>query len=182
MAFISYLWTNCLNMCGYKRLLPLLLAVLFPYVLSAQSYSVSGVVTDKNSGEPVEFATVVLQATEQWAVADEKGRFTIANIHPGKTVISTSCLGYVTDEMEIVISKSITNLNIKLAQDNLALEEAVVTAKENSNSATTSRTIDKTALEHVQMMNVSDISNFREAFRYPRSLGRERQLVVRNSR
>ena len=146
-------------MCGYKRLLPLLLAVLFPYVLSAQSYSVSGVVTDKNSGEPVEFATVVLQATEQWAVADEKGRFTIANIHPGKTVISTSCLGYVTDEMEIVISKDITNLKIKLAQDNLALEEAVVTAKENSNSATTSRTIDKTALEHVQMMNVSDISS-----------------------
>ena len=140
-------------------MLPLLLAVLFPYVLSAQSYSVSGVVTDKNSGEPVEFATVVLQASEQWAVADEKGRFTIANIHPGKTVISTSCLGYVTDEMEIVISKSITNLNIKLAQDNLALEEAVVTAKENSNSATTSRTIDKTALEHVQMMNVSDISS-----------------------
>ena len=92
-------------MCGYKRLLPLLLAVLLPYVLSAQSYSVSGVVTDKNSGEPVEFATVVLQASEQWAVADEKGRFTIANIHSGKTVISTSCLGYVTDEMEIVISK-----------------------------------------------------------------------------
>ena len=140
-------------------MLPLLLAVLLPYVLSAQSYSVSGVVTDKNSGEPVEFATVVLQASEQWAVADEKGRFTIANIHSGKTVISTSCLGYVTDEMEIVISKNITNLKIKLAQDNLALEEAVVTAKENSNSATTSRTIDKTALEHVQMMNVSDISS-----------------------
>ena len=66
MAFISYLWTNCLNMCGYKRLLPLLLAVLLPYVLSAQSYSVSGVVTDKNSGEPVED----VQATTRTQFAD----------------------------------------------------------------------------------------------------------------
>ena len=146
-------------MPGFRRLLPILLALLLPAALHAQSYTISGTVIDKSSGEPVEFATVVIEATEQWAVADEKGRFTISNISAGKTVLSTSCLGYVTNTQELTVTKSIDNLKIKLDLDNLALEEAVVTAKENGNSATTARIIDKTALEHVQMMNVSDISS-----------------------
>ncbi len=137
----------------------LLLLLLVPAVLRGQSFSVSGSVVDKNTGSPVEFATVVLEATEQWAVADEKGRFTISNVPHGKIVVTASCLGYVNDTQEITLSKNVSGLIIKLAPDNLALEEAVVTAKENSNAATTSRTIDKAALEHVQMMNVSDISS-----------------------
>ena len=140
-------------------LLAVLSGFLFPAVLSAQSFTVSGTVTDKASGEPVEFATVVIEATEQWAVADLKGRFTLTGISAGTHVLNISCLGYVTETKEVSVSKNIENLKVQLSLDNLALEEAVVTAKENVNSATTSRTIDKTALEHVQMMNVSDISS-----------------------
>ena len=142
-----------------RKVLFLILFVLVPSALRAQSYSLSGTVVDKDGGVPVEFATVVIQATEQWAVADIKGRFVIPNVAPGKVVLSTSCLGYVTETKEISVTKSISGIKISLAPDNLALEEAVVTAKENGNSATTARTIDKTALEHVQMMNVSDISS-----------------------
>ena len=53
-----------------------------------QTYSISGLVLDKNTGKPVEFATVVLSSTEQWAVADAEGRFTIQNVQPGKNVIT----------------------------------------------------------------------------------------------
>lgn len=142
-----------------KRLLPILAGVLFPVVLLAQSHTVSGTVTDKTTGEPVEFAAVVLEASEQWAVVDAKGRFTIPGVSVTKSVITVSCLGYATYSTEISITKDISNFKVQLDLDNLALENAVVTAKENENSATTSRTIDKTALEHVQMMNVSDISS-----------------------
>lgn len=127
---------------------------------SAQTWSISGIVLNKADGKPVEYATVVLESTEQWAVADNEGKFTINNVQSGKNIISVSCLGFVTDTKEIIISRDIEMYKIALAEDNLSLESVVVTAKEKENTATTSRMIDKTALDHVQMMNVSDISSF----------------------
>ncbi len=141
------------------RLVISLLFMLVSGVSFAQTYSVSGTVLNKTTGDPVDFATVILEGTGQWAVADAKGAFTINKVQPGKTVISVSCLGYVTDSKEITISRTIENYKVYLREDNLSLESAVVTAQTNENSATTSRTIDKTALDHVQMMNVSDLSS-----------------------
>ena len=125
----------------------------------AQTWTISGVVTDKATGKPVEYATVVLESTAQWAVAGADGKFTINNVQSGKNIISISCLGYVTDTKEIIISRNIENYRIALAEDNLALEGVVVTAQEKDNTATTSRMIDKNALNHVQMMNVADVSS-----------------------
>ncbi|MBQ9463197.1 MAG: TonB-dependent receptor [Bacteroidales bacterium] len=145
-------------MSSVKRILLVFVCALSCLGLRAQGFSLSGVVTEKNTGNPVEFATVLVEASEQWAVADAKGRFTIKDISVPKSVITVACLGYVTYSIEISITKDIPSFKVQLAVDNLTLEKAVVTAKENGNSATTARTIDKTALEHVQMMNVSDIS------------------------
>ena len=123
----------------------------------AQTYTVSGTVLNKKTKEPVEFATVVAVECEQWAVADDKGRFTLKNIPAGKNTLSVSCLGFVTDTKTVVISKDLTGYRAFLSEDNLTLEGVVVTAKENENSATTSRTMDRTALDHVQMVSLADI-------------------------
>lgn len=64
----------------------------------AQNWTIDGVVLDKKSNKPVEFATVILGNTEQWAVADANGKFVIKNVPSGNNVIKVSCLGYVTDE------------------------------------------------------------------------------------
>ncbi|MBQ7459149.1 MAG: carboxypeptidase-like regulatory domain-containing protein, partial [Bacteroidales bacterium] len=125
----------------------------------AQKYTFSGIITEKNTGNPVEFATVVLEGPELWAVADAGGRFSISGVPAGKTKINVACLGYVSWDKEIEISRNIKDFKITLIEDNLSLESAVVTAQEDANSATTARTIDKTALDHVQVMNVSDISS-----------------------
>ena len=136
-----------------------LMAVFVAYSQNQAAYTISGVVLNKDTGKPVEYATVVLAATEQWAVADANGNFTIQNVQPGKNTISISCLGFVTDTKEIVVSKDIPKYLIYLAEDNLTLDSVVVTAQDNSNSATTSRTIDKTALDHIQMLNVADVTS-----------------------
>lgn len=127
--------------------------------LQAQGISLSGVVTDASTGKPVEFATVLLPETEQWAVADANGKFSISNIPSGKHTVKASCLGYVDLEQMVDLTKSIKDLNLKMHVDNLTLETVVVTAKENESSAATSRMIDKTALNHVQVLNVTDISS-----------------------
>ncbi|MBR1869759.1 MAG: TonB-dependent receptor, partial [Bacteroidales bacterium] len=143
-----------------KKLLTFFLGLFLAWNASAQKTAVfAGTVLDASSGKPVEFATVVLEGTEQWAVADDKGRFEIKSVPLGRNKATVSCLGYVSWSREIQISKDITNFSVSLAADNLSLDGAMVTAKEDANSATTSRTIDKTALEHVQLMNVADISS-----------------------
>jgi hypothetical protein len=126
---------------------------------AAQKFVLSGTVTDRSTGEPVDFATVVIEGSGQWAVADAKGFFSIKNVPASKTRVTVSSLGYVSWSREVVIQKDISNFKVALDPDNLALEGAVVTAQEDANSATTSRTIDKTALDHVQVMNVADISS-----------------------
>lgn len=143
-----------------KRLLSTIIAAGLCTISFAQGlYTFSGTVTDKESTLPVEFATIIIEATGQWAIADAKGQFTIKSVRPCTTAVTVSCLGYVTDRREITISKDILSYKISLNPDNLALETAVVTAKENSNSTTTSRVIDKTALDHVQMLNITDVGS-----------------------
>ena len=141
-----------------RHIVLLLMAALIQVGAMAQNLTFGGTVLSRTTGGPVEFATVVLESSGQWAVADAQGKFVIRNVQGGKTVVSVSCLGYVTDSREVTLSKDILNYKVSLADDNLALENAVVTAQENSNAATTSRTIDRTALDHVQVMNVADIS------------------------
>ena len=135
------------------------LALMAGPVLRAQTHSLSGRVVEKATGEPVEFATVVLDATEQWSVTDREGRFSIHNIKAPRSVVTISCLGYATLTREFKFERNLENVKFQLETDNLTLSGAVVTAKENDAAATTSRTIDKTALEHVQLMNVGDISS-----------------------
>lgn len=141
-----------------KRFFTALFFLMISFCAVAQTFTISGTVLEKKTGKPVEYAVVALESTEQWAVADENGRFTISKVQEGINIISVSCLGYVTDTREISITRDIDNYRISLNEDNLALDGAVVTAQEKGNTATTSRMIDKTALDHVQMMNVSDIS------------------------
>jgi len=141
------------------RRLVVSLVVLFFWALnaSAQGIVVSGTVTEKASGEAVEFATVLIESTGQWAVTDVNGSYSIKNVPVGKLVIVISSLGYVEDRREVSVTKDI-RYSVSLREDNLALDGAVVTAQED-NGATTGRTISKTALDHVQVMNVSDIAS-----------------------
>lgn len=142
-----------------KRLLIIMVLATLTMSAMAQTWSLSGVVINKADGKPVEYATIALESTSQWAIADAEGKFTIQNIQTGKNIISVSCLGFVTDTKEITISRNIDNYKVTLTEDNLALNGVVVTAKNKDNSATTSRTIDKNALDHVQVMNVADIAS-----------------------
>lgn len=142
-----------------RRLALILLLLATALQAAAQGRTFKGVVVDQKTGEPVEFATVLVKSTEQWSVTDEKGQFTISGITVASSKVEIASLGYVTLNKEVTFDKSVTEQTFKLFEDNLTLESAVVTAQENGNSATTSRTIDKTALEHVQVMNVTDISS-----------------------
>ncbi|MEG2060245.1 MAG: TonB-dependent receptor [Alistipes sp.] len=144
-----------------KRLLLAFLLLVTPSLLVAQRYDVSGVVLLKGTEKPIGQAVIELPKDGLWAVADAAGKFIIKNVPAGKTDFAVSCLGYVTTVTEVEVSATMPAQHfIKLyaPEDNLTLESVVVTAKEATNAMSTSRQIGGAAIDHLQMVNASDIS------------------------
>ena len=138
----------------------LLIALMTTVVLQTwgQQVNVAGIITDEETKKPVEFATVLMKENGQWAVSDTKGAFTIKHVPLGKTTVIIQCLGYATRNLILNITQDIPRLRVSLKQENLKLEEVTVTAKRKQHEATTSYTIDRSALDQQQLLNVGDIS------------------------
>lgn len=142
-----------------RKLLLLLLGWILPTGLVAQQYDVSGRVLVQGSQNPIGLAVVELPDAGLWAVADNEGFFSVKNVPTGKVTFSVSCLGYVTTLTEVEVLKDLDSLLLYAPEDNLKLESVVVTARESTNAMATSRTIEGNAINHLQMVNVSDISS-----------------------
>lgn len=126
----------------------------------AQTYSLSGKVLSEKDKSPIEFALLYLSNNEVWAITNEKGEFALEKIPVGKVLLHIQSMGYARKEMELEVPKqSGTGLEILLAEDNLKLDEVEVTAKKKTDELTTSYVMDRTVLEHTQILNVSDVSS-----------------------
>ncbi|RIA09080.1 TonB-linked SusC/RagA family outer membrane protein [Flavobacteriaceae bacterium MAR_2010_72] len=99
-----------------------LLFLLFTTFLFSQNVEVKGLVVDQESGIPIIGANVAVKNSNQGAVTDFDGNFTISNVPVG-AVLSISYLGYVTTE---VVVNNASFLEIKLLTDVASLDEVVV--------------------------------------------------------
>lgn len=100
-----------------------LIAVLVSSVIFAQNISVSGNVTDSNTGEPVPYASVHLEGTMIGVSTDNEGHYTISVPHDGLLVFSS--IGYKTTEVTVASSGTI---NVQLHPDSEFLDETIVVA------------------------------------------------------
>ena len=130
-------------------------AIVFSAV-HAQQRTIAGKVVADKTNTPIEFASVQVKDHELWAFTDQQGLFTIKNVPSGALTIVVQCLGYITKS--VVLKDGQTTYTITMQEDNLALEEVEVTAKRNTNDATTSYMIDRMTLDNQQIMNVGEIS------------------------
>ena len=121
------------------------------------AFRLAGRVVDAETGQAVEFASLRVEESGQWAVSDEKGAFTIREVQPGRVTLSVQCLGYQKRQWPMTVTRDIDNLRLKLSQQNLKLSEVTVTARRKQDEATTSYTIDRQALEQQQILNIGDI-------------------------
>ena len=100
-----------------------LIAVLVSSVTFAQNISVSGNVTDANTGEPVPYASVHLEGTMIGVSTDNEGHYTISVPHDGLLVFSS--IGYKATEVTVASSGTI---NVQLHPDSEFLDETIVVA------------------------------------------------------
>ena len=107
---------------------------IFP--LYSQTGSISGKVTDSETGERIPRTTVMLEGTKIGTYSDVKGEFKIKNIPPGKYKLIARYVSYTTKEIKDIIveaGKDIT-INIVLSkQVQQGKEITVVGFRENDN-------------------------------------------------
>ena len=145
-------------MYGKRLHIILLLLLCTTVVVQAQLLRIAGKVYDADTGKPIEFASVLLSETSQWAVTDAKGMFQIKNVPKGITTLTVQCLGYQKRVFPMDLTREVTDMQLRLKPENLRLEGVTVTAKRKQDEATTSYTIDRRTLDQQQLLNLSDIS------------------------
>ncbi|WP_231561414.1 carboxypeptidase-like regulatory domain-containing protein [Sphingobacterium sp. T2] len=99
-----------------------LLSILFSLHVVAQNITIRGKVTDKQTKEAIEFATVAVVGTPHATKTDENGNFQLTI--PNRNVkVRVSYVGYITQDLNLASSKSL--YEVELASDN-QIEEVFV--------------------------------------------------------
>ncbi len=124
------------------------------------SVSVSGIVCDEQTRQPLPFATIQVKADNgkmAGTASDEKGRFDLRNVSLGKdeATLIVSYVGYQSLTRRVSLKKNLfLSLYLKPLEENL--HEVVVTASESRDITSASR-IDRTAMEHLQPTSFTDL-------------------------
>lgn len=82
--------------------------------MKAQGYSITGVVTDAETGGLVPGAEVYLHETEDLSVTDLDGHFHLTNIQKGTYHIHVSMLGYEPAEQTIKVDGDLDGIDLKI--------------------------------------------------------------------
>lgn len=109
-----------------KKLLLLVVMSAFPLLAFAQSGTLSGTITDSETGEPLPGATVFISDIGQGSPSDLNGEYEINNIPYGSYDVVVSFVGYLTLRRTIEIDASRVEQDFELTFDNVGLDEVVV--------------------------------------------------------
>ena len=140
-----------------RRFLCILLLVVVGLEAFAAGHRVRGRVTDAQ-GAPLPGAVVHLDENYLWAVTDAKGGFVLDAVEAGTYRMETECLGYASDLRTLRVTGPVDGLEIVLQEQSLALDEVVVTAEQSKENLNTTRRIERTALDHLQVSGLSNVA------------------------
>ena len=112
-----------------KHIISLLFLVLIAGKITAQTYTISGYITDSDTRETLIGATIQIKKINKAAVSDRYGFFNITGIPTGDYILLVSYLGYEAKEIPVSIKNKGVILNeISLKPVKLKLEEVSIVA------------------------------------------------------
>ncbi len=134
----------------------------------AQTFSISGTIVDNN--EPIIGATVILTETNQGAITDLDGSFSIENVKPGDYTLKVSYISYLSQIKEVTVTNSDVKLeDIVLQVDFFNMEQVVVTATRNEilrkDAPIVCNVIDNRLFEATQSVVLAEGLSFQPALR-----------------
>ncbi len=143
-----------------------LLGLLFPFLSLAageaqaqtrpQSLTIKIKVLSDTDGEPVTGASCLLTDYGIFGMADVDGYATLQKVPAGKATLSIQMLGY-EDYNQVFHFQRDSSLTVRIQESSLTLEEVVVTAKPSAAGSSTSSSIGRMAIDHLQATSLKDI-------------------------
>ncbi len=131
------------------RRFALLMLLLMPLMVAAQSAKISGVVID-TKGNPLPFVSVAEKGTANGTISDSEGNF-IIKVKQTPATLSFSCLGFVAYEQTFSSGKE--KVSITLDEETTEISEVQVTAK-HGRSRTDNVII---GVENIQMSEMAKV-------------------------
>src|SRR5690606_5830613 len=105
-----------------QRTILFILGISFSLISVAQSFVIKGNVSDKDTKEPIEFATIAIVGSTHATKTDELGKFEFSI--PNRNVkVRVSYVGYPSQDLNISSGKS--NSNIELSSENQIAEVVI---------------------------------------------------------
>lgn len=115
-----------------------------PSGLDPTDANIYGHVVNKHTHEHLPFMTVALKGTTVGTATDATGHYFLKNLPEGKFVIVVTAVGYKMQEQEVVLKKGRTlEINFEVEEDQVALDEVVVSANRNETTRRQAPTIVK---------------------------------------
>jgi iron complex outermembrane recepter protein len=137
-------------------LLPSLL--LMSNLLSAQDcvLQLNGYVLDEETGEPVAYATVLLENENRGSNTDSLGFFQLGQLCPGSHIFQISHIGCVPHQLRMQLTKD-TLVNILLAHDEALLDQVVVVSKVADKTTEQRASINQEEIEKNSSKNLANV-------------------------
>lgn len=141
-----------------KRLITIFSLVLFFFgsqvMLQAQNGKIAGKITDKETGEPLLGANVILMGTTMGAATDVNGKYFIIGVPPGQYEMKISSVGYHTLTVEKIRVKSnlTEQMDFQLEPTSVEMPTIQVTAEQKiiqKDITSTRRTITRENMEQL---------------------------------
>ena len=94
----------------------------------AETGTLVGFVTDRESGEPLGGVTIRLSNTRLGAISKSNGRFTITDVPTGMQTAKATLVGYEPEMTEVFVKTGTTDIVMTMLQSSIRAEEVVVSA------------------------------------------------------
>lgn len=146
-----------------KQLLPLFFLLLFSFQAIAQTGSLSGRITDSETGEALAGATIFVIGTYKGGYTDNQGNYSIKGINPKDYSVKFSIIGYAEKIVNgvSIAANSTKKLDVQLTPSIQTLNEVEIVGKKNLidlQSGKSSVTIGEEDLAEISVRNVQDVA------------------------
>ena len=138
------------------------LALLSLPLFSATTGKIAGKITDKETGEALPGANIIIVGTQYGAASDIDGDYFIINVPPGKYSVKATMMGYAAmqaDEVQINVNSTVT-LNFPLSTAVIEGQTVTVTASMISykkDQTSSVRHVSSDQMDVLPLENLSDV-------------------------
>ncbi len=106
---------------------------------------------------PLDFATVSFPDYAIGTISRNNGRYTLKDVPVGKAQMRVQLLGKLQIDVEVNIKEGMEPLDFTMQNEDFKIKEVVVTAQNNQAGKSTSSTIARTAMDHMQATSLYDV-------------------------